>query len=107
MIKNLSNLTIFAALILSAMAALIYEICATQILFFYFIESSYSLAIVLATFLTGLGIGSFMIYHFQEKLINKKIVFGIAQLIISAYAFFILTNLSKLVPHISILGIFL
>ena len=57
-----SNLFVQIALILSAASALIYEIVVTDTLFFYFIESTYSLATVISVFLFGLGIGSLSLY---------------------------------------------
>ena len=51
------NLEIQTALALSAASALIYEVVATHLLFFYFIESSYSIATVLSVFLFGLIMG--------------------------------------------------
>lgn len=93
------------ALMLSGASALIYEICVTQILFFYFVESSYSLAIVLSTFLTGLGIGSYTIYRLIKPSTQKGRFFGISQIFLSLYAWSILTHLPIIIPKISPLGI--
>jgi len=62
-----TNLDIQIALALSAASALIYEVVATNILFFYFIRSSYSIATVLGVFLFGLGLGSLLIYFLLHR----------------------------------------
>ena len=103
---NFSNIEIQLALGLSAASALIYEVVATDVLFFYFIESSYSIATVLSVFLLGLGIGSLIIYYTSDRIKNKKLLFGIFQILIGGYALFILTNLIEIVPSISTLGTF-
>lgn len=100
------NLNIQIALALSAASALVYEIVVTDVLFFYFIESTYSLATVLSVFLFGLGIGSLLIHFFSPKIKNKILLFGYLQIIIALYAFFILTNLTKIVGSISTFGTF-
>ena len=101
-----SNLGIGIALALSAASALIYEVVAANVLFFYFSESSYSVATVLGVFLFGLGIGSLIIYFLLPKINNKKLLFGILQISIALYAFLVLTNLIEIVPKISTLGTF-
>lgn len=50
MVFKFENFNIQLALALSAASALIYEIVVTNVLFFYFIESSYSIATVLGVF---------------------------------------------------------
>lgn len=103
---KLTNLNIQVALALSAASALVYEVVATNVLFFYFIRSSYSIATVLSVFLFGLGMGSLLIYASSHKIKNKKILFGILQILIATYAFFVLANLTKIIPRVSTLGIF-
>jgi predicted membrane-bound spermidine synthase len=71
MIFKFENFNIQLALALSAASALIYEIVVTNVLFFYFIESSYSIATVLGVFLFGLGTGSLLIYFLSPKIKNK------------------------------------
>ena len=100
------NFFIIFALALSAASALVYEVVVTNILFFYFIESTYSLATVLSVFLFGLGLGSFLVYLIGTKIENKKLLFGWLQIGISLYAFFVLSNLTSLVERISTLGTF-
>ncbi|MFC2056585.1 spermidine synthase [Chloroflexota bacterium] len=101
-----TNLGIGIALALSAAAALIYEVVAANVLFFYFAESSYSVATVLGVFLFGLGLGSLIIYLLLHKINNRKLLFGILQILIALYAFLVLTNLTEIVPKISTLGTF-
>jgi predicted membrane-bound spermidine synthase len=93
------------SLMMSAAAGLIYEIVATNLLFFYFIESTYSIAIVLSTFLMGLGIGSYIIYKFKDIIIEKERLFATIQISICIYALLILTNLTKIIPTIGMTGI--
>jgi spermidine synthase len=102
-----SNLFVQIALILSAASALIYEIVVTDTLFFYFIESTYSLATVLSVFLFGLGVGSLSIYILLPKIKNKKFLFGFLQIFIAFYAFLVLFNLTEIIGRISTLGTFL
>ena len=106
MVFKLVNFNIQIALALSAASALIYEIVVTNVLFFYFIESSYSIATVLGVFLFGLGTGSLLIYFLSPKIKNQILLFGSLQIIVALYAFFILTNLTKIVGRISTLGTF-
>ena len=105
--SKLENWKIQTALALSAASALIYEVVAANVLFFYFIKSSYSIATVLSVFLFGLGIGSLLIHLLSNKIKNKKILFGILQILIAIYAFFVLANLPEIIPAISTLGIFI
>ena len=100
------NLVVQIALALSAASALIYEVVVTDQLFFYFIESSYSLATVLSVFLFGLGVGSLSIYFLSSKIENPRKLFGFLQLFIAVYAFFVLTNLTNIIGKISTLGTF-
>jgi spermidine synthase len=100
------NLNIQSALALSAASALIYEVVATNVLFFYFIKSSYSIATVLSVFLLGLGIGSLIIYKVLNRIKNKKILFGAFQIIIAVYSFLVLANLLIIAPQLSAWSVF-
>ena len=99
-----TNIGIQNALGLSAASALIYEVVATHLLFFYFVESSYSIATVLSVFLFGLAIGSLTIHYISDKIKNKKLIFAALQIIIAIYAFLILSNLRNILPNISTFG---
>jgi len=100
------NLNIQIALGLSAGSALIYEVVATNFLFFYFTESSYSIATVLSIFLLGLGIGSLFVYKFEQKIANKRSFFSILQISTALYSFLVLANLSEIISKISNTGIY-
>ncbi|MCL5406977.1 MAG: fused MFS/spermidine synthase [Patescibacteria group bacterium] len=104
--KKYQNLYIIIALALSAASALIYEVVATHVLFYYFIESSYSISTVLSIFMLGLGIGSYIIYKILLKIENKEIYFGLLQICIGIYAFVVLSRLEQIMPRISDWGIF-
>lgn len=103
---NFSNIKIQTALGLSAAAALIYEVVCTDMLLFYFIDSSYSISTILSVFLLGLGIGSLTVYFLLDKINNKKLIFAILQVLIAIYAFFILTNLKSIIPPLETYGTF-
>ena len=98
---KIPNIRIQTALALSAGSALIYEVVATHILFFYFIESSYSIATVLSVFLFGLATGSLTIHYLLNRIKNKRLLFAVLQIVIALYAFFILSNLRDILPNIS------
>lgn len=78
---------------------------ATNVLLFYFIRSSYSIATVLSVFLFGLGLGSFLIYRFSEKIKNPQKLFGFLQILIGLYAFFVFGSLLNIAPKIANHGI--
>ena len=92
------NTKIHIALILSAATGLIYEIVATNMLFFYFKKNTYSISTVLAVFLFGLGVGSIVIYTYQNKIQHKRNLFGLLQIFISIYAFALLANMTSILP---------
>lgn len=64
------------------------------------------MAIVLSTFLLGLAIGSYLIYWQSNKIKRLRLAFGISQIFIAVYAFFILTNLESLIPALTVIGPF-
>ena len=101
------NLTLYIALALSAATALIYEVVASKILFYFFSESTYSVSTVLSTFLLGLAIGSFLYYKFQSKIKRQRQLFGLSQLLIGVYGFFVFTHIADIVQDIHTFGIFL
>ena len=98
---------ILIALSLSAMAGLIYEVVITNKLFFYFIESSYSIATVLSIFLFGLGVGSMIIYKYNKTISDKYSLFFIIQVLIGLYAFFVFMNIESILPKIHTFGLFM
>ena len=106
MLFRKNNTPVQLALALSAASALIYELVATNVLFFYFTQSSYSMATVLSTFLLGLAIGSYLVYWQSHKIKRLRLAFGVSQIFIGIYAFFILTNLESLIPVLTTMGTF-
>ena len=103
---KLTNINIQIALALSAASALIYEVVATHMLFFYSDNSSYSIATILSVFLLGLAVGSLIIHYTLHKIKNKVALFCIIQIIIALYAFFVLTNLLDILQVIYKWGAF-
>jgi predicted membrane-bound spermidine synthase len=97
---------IYIGLFLSAATTLIYEVVATNILLFYFSKSTYSVSTVLSVFLFGLGVGSFLYYKYRNKIVDKRLLFGILQIVIALYGFFILTNIPAIVSSLHELGVF-
>ena len=90
---------------MSAASALIYEVVATNVLLFYFVRSSYSIATVLSIFLFGLGLGSFLIYQFSSRIRNPQLIFGFLQILIGSYAFFVFGSLINITPKFASHGI--
>lgn len=100
-------LVIYIALFLSAATTLIYEVVTTNILLFYFSKSTYSVSTVLSVFLFGLGVGSFIYFKFKDRIKNKESLFGIIQIVVAVYGFFVLANISSIAFSVHTLGIFL
>jgi spermidine synthase len=98
---------VLIALMLSAASGLIYEIVATEMLFVYFIRSTYSVATVLSVFLSGLGLGSYLVHRYSPKISNPALLFAALQLGIAAYGFGVFLNLLKLIPSMQTTGVFL
>lgn len=97
--KELSFKEVFFALALSGAAALIYEVAATDALFYYFENNTYSVTTVLSTFLLGLSLGSLIIAKYLKKIDGpkKSFLFVLFQIIIGLYALFVFTNFN-LIP---------
>jgi len=97
--ENNNPKLIAIAIAFSGAAALIYELVVSEVLYFYFSSSTYSVATVLSVFLLGLGIGSWSITKFLKKIKRKAIIFATFQIIIAFYAFLVLANFS-IVPKL-------
>ena len=97
---------IYTALAISAATALIYEVVASNILFYYFSQNTYSVATVLSTFMVGLAAGSLIYYKIQTRIPDRVLFFGLLQLFIAAYGFLVFAHTTEIFPHISTLGIF-
>lgn len=103
----MKNQKVLVALGLSAAAALLFEVVATNILFFHFAESSFSIATVLFVFLLGLGIGSYIIHLIQNKISNTTLWFALSQIIIGLFGILVLSNIINISAKISSFGLFL
>jgi len=90
--NNTNPRLIAMALAFSGAAALIYELVGSDVLYFYFSSSTYSMSTVLAVFLFGLGTGSWFITRFLKKIQRKAILFSCLQISIAIYAFLVLSN---------------
>jgi spermidine synthase len=77
---------------LTGLTVLLYEVAATKALFYFFNDSTYSAATVLAVFLLGLAIGSFLFGRIEHRFKNKHTLFYIAQWAAAAYAFLVLPH---------------
>jgi len=99
----LSPRIVALALALSGATALIYEVAATEALFYYFNNNTYSVATVLSTFLLGLALGSLAIAKYLKKIGERKkiILFTLFQFIIGLYALFVLTNFTLIPRYLS------
>ena len=80
------------AMTLSGASALIYEVVASKVLFFFFSETTYSVATVLASFLFGLALGSFLMAKYIKKIIDKRQFFVVLQVLIGVYAILFFTH---------------
>lgn len=96
MLVRTNILLIYGALALSAASALLYEVAATQLMFFYFVESSRSFAAVISAFLFGLGIGSYLVHRFFSHINDKRLWFACVQGAAAVYAALVLPRLSDL-----------
>ncbi|PLX88713.1 MAG: hypothetical protein C0618_03655 [Desulfuromonas sp.] len=92
-------------LMLSAASGLIYEVVATDQLFFYFSRSTYSVSTVLAVFLSGLGVGSFLVHKYRDRIKNPAFWFGWSQILIAIYVVAVLVHLTSIIPNIGTVGI--
>ncbi|MBU0569833.1 fused MFS/spermidine synthase [Candidatus Micrarchaeota archaeon] len=99
--QHFTKFLIFA-MALSGMAALIYEVVANEVLFFFFDSSSHSLATVLSSFLLGLAIGSFLISKTLHRIKNKRRAFVVIQVLIGVYAILFLTNFEIIPQYLSV-----
>jgi len=93
---------------LVGLTSLVYEVIATKTLFFFFVENTHSVGIVLATFLIGLAGGTLVYRALSEKVSPPTLIFG-SQLLAGVYAMgefanfgylpVVLDGLERLVPN--------
>jgi spermidine synthase len=99
--------TIFVAFVFSGMVALMYEVVWTRPLSVVFGSSSYSLATILAAFMTGLAIGGWAGGKYADRVRNPAAVYALLLLGIGIYGMLLLPSFNHL-PSIfsSIYGAF-
>jgi spermidine synthase len=83
---------ILAGAFLTGLTVLLYEVAATKALFYFFNDSTYSAATVLAVFLLGLAIGSIVFGKIERLFKNKQTLFYLAQWTAAAYALLVLPH---------------
>lgn len=79
---------ILVAAFATGFTALAYEVTATKALFYFFNESTYSTATVIAVFLFGLAVGSFLYGRFEARIRMPHKFFLFVQWGTAAYTFF-------------------
>lgn len=84
---------------LAGFVSLAYEIVATKILYYFFNESTMTASSVIAIFLFGIGLGSFIFSRFENKITDKKNFVVVSQLLVSFYAVMIFPHYD-LVPFL-------
>jgi len=87
------------AMMFSGAAALMYEVIASEALFYFFTNNTYSVATVLTVFLLGLAVGGFTMGKIIRKVKNRRLVFVSLQVLIAIYALFFLSNF-EIIPKI-------
>jgi spermidine synthase len=77
------------------LTSLVYEVVATKTLFFFFVENTYSVGIVLATFLLGLAGGTVLFRLLNERMSPWTLIL-LSQLLAGTYALVQLANFGYL-----------
>ena len=86
-------LTAFAA---SGIAALMYEVVWIRPLQFVLGSTTYTVSIILAAFMAGLALGSFIISRYTDRIKNLPATYALLELGIGAYGVLLLTIFNKL-----------
>jgi spermidine synthase len=97
----------YITLFFSAMAGLIYQVTVMDMLFAYFARTSHTSSIVISVFLAGLGIGSYVVHRYRERIGRKDQVLKAMQAVLAVYAFLVFYNLYQIVPSIHPFGLVL
>ena len=74
------------ALLISGLAALVYEVAWTRVLTLVLGSSTYAFTIMLATFLAGIALGSAMISRFADKPASGILLLAFCQVLIGVFA---------------------
>lgn len=90
---------LLAIAFLAGFVSLAYEIIATKVLYYFFNESTITASSVIAIFLFGIGLGSFIFSKFEKIIADKKKLILTSQLLIAVYAVLIFPNFD-LVPSL-------
>jgi spermidine synthase len=90
---------VLAGAFLTGLTVLLYEVVATKALFYFFNDSTYSAATVLAVFLLGLAIGSIVFGKIERRFKNKQTLFYLAHWAAAGYALLVLPHFD-LIPGI-------
>ncbi len=91
----------------SGLAALVYEVIWVRILGLVFGNTTYAVSTVLAVFMAGLGIGSYLVGRYADRWHRPLKIFGILELGIGGYAAFTFLFLSLIqTTYISFAGSF-
>ncbi|MBR9683434.1 hypothetical protein GOV03_02750 [Candidatus Woesearchaeota archaeon] len=91
--------TILIAFVLSGMAALIYEVVWIRPLQFVLGSTIYTVSIILAAFMGGLALGSWIIARYADKIINLPKTYALLELGIGLYGILLLV-LFKVLPKV-------
>ena len=75
---------LLAIAFLAGFVSLAYEIIATKVLYYFFNESTITASSVIAIFLFGIGLGSFIFSKFEKIIADKKKLILTSQLLIAA-----------------------
>ncbi len=81
---------------ISGFCALAYEVLWTRILVFFLGSTTYAFATMLAAFLFGIGLGSFLFARWIDRLQNPTAIFGVLQLGIGLSALLLLPAFEEL-----------
>ncbi len=92
---NLLNILIFA-IGLSGFAALGYEVIWARILSIFFQNTVYSFSIILASFLSGIAIGSYIFSRFIAKIKNNLLTLVLLELFLGLFVLILLQILPEL-----------
>ncbi|NIM12522.1 MAG: tetratricopeptide repeat protein [Candidatus Aminicenantes bacterium] len=109
--RKTTVITVFIGIGLSGFCALAYEVLWTRMLNLFFHNTVYSFTTILAVFLTGIALGSFIYSKFLAKINRKIVLFVVIEIGIGVIAYltpFIFTSLyealfSKATPALTVL----
>jgi spermidine synthase len=92
---------VLGTLWLSSVAGLTYQVAVMDMLFTYFIRTSYTSSLVIGVFLFGLGAGSYLVTVVGNRLPSEKRLLMWIQFALSAYATLFFYNIYSLIPRLN------